>query len=101
MAKCGYAMFRYVFWNCRFSWGFMPHQNHLCQVPATAVLVPTTHPVSQSPLERKDVAMQPPDNFIPVIPVDDLEHTPEKPFCWDSSCPCHEDDLLIEEVSVF
>lgn len=45
--------------------------------------------------------MQPPDNFIPVIPVDDLEHTPEKPFCWDSSCPCHEDDLLVEEVSVF
>ena len=45
--------------------------------------------------------MQPPDNFIPVIPVDNLEHTPEKPFCWDSSCPCHEDDLLIEEVSVF
>ena len=45
--------------------------------------------------------MQPPDNFSPVIPVDNLEHTPEKPFCWDSSCPCHEDDLLIEEVSVF
>jgi len=45
--------------------------------------------------------MQPPDNFILVIPVDELEHTPEKPFCWDSACPCHEDGLLIEEVSVF
>ena len=39
------------------------------------------------------------DNFIPVIPVDELEHTPEKPFCWDSSCPCHEDPLLISEVN--
>ena len=45
--------------------------------------------------------MQTPENFAYVIPVDELEHTPEKPFCWDSSCPCHEDDLLIEEVAIF
>ena len=41
------------------------------------------------------------DNFSIVVPVDYLLHTPEKPFCFDSQCPCHEDDLLIEEVSVF
>lgn len=45
--------------------------------------------------------MQIPANFAYVIPVDELEHTPEKPFCWDSSCPCHEDDLLIGEVATF
>ena len=39
------------------------------------------------------------DNFIPVIPVDDLEHTPEKPFCWNGGCPCHEDQELISEVA--
>lgn len=39
------------------------------------------------------------DNFIPVIPVDDVEHTPGKPFCWNSACPCHEDEELISEVA--
>jgi hypothetical protein len=39
------------------------------------------------------------DNFIPVILVEDLEHLPEKPFCWNSACGCHEDDLLISEVA--
>lgn len=29
------------------------------------------------------------DNFIPVVPVDYIYHTPENPFCWDSDCPCH------------
>ena len=41
-----------------------------------------------------------PDNFSIVVPVDYLLHTPEKPFCFDPMCPCHEDDLLIEEVSL-
>lgn len=27
-------------------------------------------------------------------------HTPEKPFCSDPRCPCHEDELLIFEVSL-
>jgi hypothetical protein len=39
------------------------------------------------------------DNFIPVIPVEELEHTPEKPFCWNVGCPCHEDQELISEVA--
>ena len=39
------------------------------------------------------------DNFIPVIPVDELLHTPEKPFCWDSTCGCHEDELFIAEIA--
>jgi hypothetical protein len=39
------------------------------------------------------------DNFIPVIPVDDVEHTPGKPFCRNSPCPCHEDQELISEVA--
>lgn len=40
------------------------------------------------------------DNFIPVIPVDEIEHPPEKPFCWNGGCPCHEDQELISEVAV-
>ena len=39
------------------------------------------------------------DNFIPVIPVDEMEHTPGKPFCWNGLCPCHEDEELISEVA--
>lgn len=41
------------------------------------------------------------DNFIPVILVDEREHAEDKPFCWDSSCPCHEDTVLISEVAGF
>lgn len=44
--------------------------------------------------------MQAPDNFAYVVPVDYELHTPEKPFCYDQSCPCHDDELLIAEVSV-
>jgi hypothetical protein len=43
------------------------------------------------------------DNFIFVIPVDYLEHTDEKPFCWNGSCTCHEDQdtiaLVAQQVS--
>ena len=39
------------------------------------------------------------DNFIPVVPVDYKEHTPEKPFCWNDSCPCHEDLENIARVA--
>jgi len=39
------------------------------------------------------------DNFIPVIPVDYKEHTHSHPFCWNSSCPCHEDREAIAEVN--
>jgi hypothetical protein len=40
------------------------------------------------------------DNFIPVIPVEVyLEHTGEKPFCWNNTCGCHEDETLISEVA--
>jgi hypothetical protein len=38
------------------------------------------------------------DNFIPVIPVDYLEHTSEKPFCWNGSCACHKDQDNIAQV---
>jgi hypothetical protein len=31
------------------------------------------------------------DNFIPVVPEEHLLHTPEQPFCWDVTCPCHDD----------
>jgi hypothetical protein len=41
------------------------------------------------------------DNFAYVVPVDYLLHTLEKPFCYDSQCPCHEDDLLTLVVSDF
>lgn len=39
------------------------------------------------------------DNFIPVVPVDYKEHTPEKPFCWNDSCPCREDQENIAQVA--
>ncbi|HET9921762.1 MAG TPA: hypothetical protein VFQ30_18115 [Ktedonobacteraceae bacterium] len=40
-----------------------------------------------------------PDNFIPIIPVeDDPIHTEHSPFCLDSTCDCHEDLALIQEV---
>jgi hypothetical protein len=40
------------------------------------------------------------DNFTLVIPVeDDTLHTPENPFCWDSTCPCHEDQENIQAVA--
>jgi hypothetical protein len=39
------------------------------------------------------------DNFIPVIPSDYMEHTLDLlPFCWDSTCPCHEDPDAIAEI---
>ena len=38
------------------------------------------------------------DNFIPVIPVDYVEHTKENPFCYNDSCPCHEDEEQIAKV---
>jgi hypothetical protein len=41
------------------------------------------------------------DNFSYVVPVDYRLHTPEKPFCYDQSCGCHEDELLIGVVITF
>lgn len=42
------------------------------------------------------------DNFSIVIPVDNLLHTPDKPFCNQTlypDCPCREDQSNIQEVS--
>ena len=44
--------------------------------------------------------MELPDNFTYLVPVDYELHTPEKPFCYDQSCDCHEDELLIFQVSL-
>lgn len=41
------------------------------------------------------------DNFIPVILVDYREHTDEKPFCWDATCDCHDDQDAINQVAGF
>jgi hypothetical protein len=41
-----------------------------------------------------------PEDFEYLDPVADL-HTPEKPFCWNPACPCHEDDVLIFQVSLY
>jgi hypothetical protein len=40
-----------------------------------------------------------PDNFAYVIPVDEVEHTPESPFCYDPTCDCHEDQDAIGLVA--
>jgi hypothetical protein len=45
--------------------------------------------------------MQATDNFSNVVPVDFVEHPQEKPFCFDSACPCHEDDIEIARVALF
>lgn len=40
------------------------------------------------------------DNFIPIIlQEDDTLHLPQRPFCWDSTCPCHEDQETIATVA--
>ena len=39
------------------------------------------------------------DNFIPVVPVDYKDHTQEKLFCWNDSCPCREDQENIAQVA--
>jgi len=43
------------------------------------------------------------DNFIPVVPVDEHEllHTADHPFCWNSTCECHEDQDAIATVQQF
>jgi len=33
-----------------------------------------------------------------VLMEDDLIHTPESPFCSDTTCPCREDPLLLAEL---
>ena len=39
------------------------------------------------------------DNFIPVLPTEYLEHTQDRPFCWDDTCPCHRDLDALEHVA--
>ena len=36
---------------------------------------------------------------VPVIPVDSLLHSEENPFCYNPSCPCHEDITLIDPIN--
>lgn len=43
--------------------------------------------------------MQQHDTFTDVVPVDDIFHTPDTPFCWDKTCDCHEDDVAIAIVA--
>jgi len=40
-----------------------------------------------------------PDNFAYVVPVDHSYHTEENPFCYDQTCPCHEDEDAIAAVN--
>src|SRR6266568_1152341 len=49
---------------------------------------------------RED-SMQIADNFAYVVPVDYLLHTPEKPFCYDETCPCKEDQEAISQVAAW
>jgi hypothetical protein len=39
-----------------------------------------------------------PDDFVFPEPVEDVVHPPDKPFCYDPDCSCHEDDVLIYQV---
>jgi hypothetical protein len=40
------------------------------------------------------------DYFVELVSYDEL-HTPEKPFCYSPRCSCHEDDVLIFQVSLY
>ena len=39
------------------------------------------------------------DNFIFVVPDDQPLHSAENPFCYDPTCPCHEDESLVADVN--
>lgn len=40
------------------------------------------------------------DTFIPAIPIEHEQlHTPTNPFCPDTTCGCHEDERLREQVA--
>lgn len=42
------------------------------------------------------------DNYIIVIPMEDeLLHAFDKPFCWDKTCLCHDDQTLFRETEQF
>jgi hypothetical protein len=41
------------------------------------------------------------DSFTYLVPVVYDLHSPEKPFCYDTACGCHEDDVLIFQVSLY
>ena len=47
--------------------------------------------------------MQFPDNFAYVVLVDEHEllHTADHPFCWNSTCPCHDDHDAIMAVQQY
>ena len=57
----------------------------------------------EPPSVKEEVQMQTyGDNFIPVIPVDHVVHTDERPFCFaDPLCPCHDDHEEIQKVAVW
>jgi hypothetical protein len=38
---------------------------------------------------------------VPVIPVDEAIHTPERPFCDEMECPCHEDQSNIDQLGEY
>lgn len=55
----------------------------------------------ERPLVKERSHMQAPDNFAYVIPVDYILHEPARPFCFDETCGCHEDQELLAEVAQF
>ena len=39
------------------------------------------------------------DNFVLVVPEEHLLHTAVNPFCWDETCPCHDDSNAIAAIN--
>ena len=39
------------------------------------------------------------DNFVLVVPEEHLLHTADNPFCWDETCPCHDDSDAIASIA--
>ncbi|GHO52504.1 hypothetical protein [Ktedonobacter robiniae] len=58
-------------------------------------------PFSDSPDRRSEVPTHYGDNFLPVILNDNQRHGITYPFCSDPSCPCHEDQSSIAQVTQY
>jgi hypothetical protein len=64
------------------------HYGLACQLKKGRAMVVTVQPYG--------------DNFAFVIPVEDeILHTLDKPYCWDSMCGCHRDETLFRETQQF
>jgi len=61
--------------------------------PSVKMLMPHIHEGDYTMRRNNDEY-----TVVPVIPVDELEHTEGHPFCTDPHCPCKEDQDAIQQT---